>query len=441
MNLFLSRLTGRLYSTDKMERQMIAMEERIARYRRIEQSAEMKEYLELKKVVESKEFQQKKFNWIRTKFKSTSTYETISRYKKLLHDKELQLYLELEDSQRLKDYLEFRQGPNYVKLQNKKEVRNTLELKQWSEFEKSKDFKAYIRFRNSKTPERFKELVAEVSTPEFKEQYSFWSNSNRWKTTDEYQQEARFKQLAAMEDIRYYFREDRKRIETMERWDTTFQDEFEWFRMAESAWKPGFAYDNPNLKTNHSFVNEQQANNGGRNVGTMDNKLCLFTKQEKVTAPAWDTKKGFITKDFDYTSDIIQTAATFRQKEGIFMAKLRIEGDIHHAVWLGSGKRLPMLSLFHYNGKHITVGNYKERGGFDGTVIRGISAKKYYIYSLRWNERELIWYVNNVEVYRTSYNMPKEPLYFAISSFIDEQQKAQEGTLNVAWVRALKVVK
>lgn len=437
MNLFLSRLTGRLHSTEKMERGMIAQEERIARYRQIEQSAEMKEYLELKQIVESKEFQQKKYNWMNTKYKKTSTYETISQYKKLLHDKELQLYLELENSQRLKDYLEFRQSPNYVKLQSKKEVRNSLELKQWAEFENSKDFKAYIRYRNSKTPERYKSLVAEVSTPEYKEQHAFWSNPKRWKTTEEYQQEVRYKQLAAMADIQYFFKENRKEIEEMERWKETFKDEFDWFRMTESAWKPGFAYENPKLKTIHSFTNEQQANNGGKNVGTMDNKLCLFTKQEKVTAPAWDTKKGFVNKDFDYTSDIIQTADKFRQQEGLFMVKLRTEGDIHHAIWLGSGKKLPMISIFHYNGKQITVGNYKERG-FDGTTIRGIKPTKYYIYSLRWTERELVWSVNNIEVYRTSYNMPKEKLFLAISSFIDDQQRAMEGTLNVAWIRVFQ---
>ncbi len=440
MNLFLLRLTGRLHSTDKMERDMIAQEERIARYRQIEQSAEMKEYLELKKVVESKEFQQKKYNWVHTKYKSTSIYETISQYKKMLHDKELQLYLELENSQRLKDYMEFRQSPNYVKLQSKKEVRNSLELKQWAEFEKSADFKAYIRYRSSKTPERFRALVAEVSTPEYKEQHAFWSNPKRWKTTDEYQQEVRYKQLAAMAEIQYFFKEDRKQIEELESWKETFKDEFEWIRMSESAWKPGFAYDNPKLKSQHSFSNEQQANNGGKNVGTMDAKLCLFTKNEHVTAPAWDQKKGFINKDFEYTSDIIQTADAFRQKEGMFMVKLRTEGDIHHAIWLGSGKKLPMISLFHYNGKRITMGNYKQEG-FDGTTLRGISPTKYYIYTLRWTERELVWYVNNLEVYRTNYHLPKEPLFLAISSFIDEQQKAMEGTLNVAWIRVYKSAK
>lgn len=440
MNLFFSRLTGRLHSTEKMERYMIAQEERIARYRQIEKSAEMKEYLELKQTVESKEFQQKKYNWTHTKYKSTSTYETIRQYKQMLHDKELQLYLELVDSQRLKDYLEFRQSPNYIKLQSKKDVRNSLELKQWAEFEKSKDFKAYLRYRDSKVPERFKAITAEVSTPEYKQQHAFWSNPSRWKTTDEYQLEVRYKRLAAMPDIQFFLKEDRAQIEKMEKYKETFKDEFDWFRLADSSWKAGFAYDNPKLLRQHSFANEQQANNGGKNVGTVDNKLCLFTKREKMTAPAWDTKKGFINKDFDYTSDVIQTADAFRQQGGLFMAKVRIEGNIHHAVWLGSGKKLPMMSLFHYNGKRITVGNYKENG-FDGTTIRGISPTKYYIYSMKWDEREIIWYVNNMEVYRTSYNLPKEKLYLALSSFIDEQQRAMEGTLNVAWIRVFEMAK
>ncbi|MCR5049897.1 MAG: hypothetical protein K6A36_02300 [Paludibacteraceae bacterium] len=434
MNLFFKRLIGQLQSTERMERRMMMEEERIARYRQVEQSPELKEFLELKKIVESKEFGQKKYNLIHTKFKTTPTYETIRRYKDLLNNKQLQMYLELEDSQRLKDYLAFRSSPNYIKLQNKKEVRNSLELKQMAEFEKSDEFKAYLHYRDSKLPAQFKSLLAEVSSDEFKEQYAFWSNPKRWKTTDEYQQEVLYKRLSLMPDIVYYLKQDSSEIEKLEDWKKVFVDEFDWQRLSDSSWKAGFAYNNPKLLSQHSFVNEQQANNGGKNVGAMDGKLRLFTKNEKITAPAWDPKKGFINKDFDYTSDIIQTADKFRCEGGLFMAKIRIEGDIHHAFWLGSGKKLPMLSIFHYNGKRVTMGNYGENV-FDGTTLRGINPRNYYIYSLRWTDRELVWYVNNVEVYRTSRNIPKEKLFLAFSSFIDEQQRAMEGQLNVAWVR------
>ena len=434
MNLFFKKLTGQLHSTERLERRIMAEEERIARYRQVEQSAELKEYLELKKIVESKEFQQKKYNWVHTKYKSTSTHAIISEYKALLHDKKLQLFLEMENSQRLKDFLEFRQSENYVKLQSKKEVRNSLELKQMAAFEKSKEYKSYLTYRDSKLPARFKALVAEVATDEYKKQHAFWSNPNRWKTTDEYQQEARYKRLSAMTDINFFLKQDPREIEQMERWKTVFEDEFDWVKLSASKWRAGFAYDNPKLLKIHSFANEQQANNGGKNVGTINGNLHLFTKLEKATAPAWDTKTGFKNKEFDYTSDIIQTAENFRQQGGLFMAKIRTTGRIHHALWLGTGSKLPLLSIFHFNGKHITVGNYTEKG-FDGEVVRGISPNMYYIYSLRWTDKELIWYVNNVEVYRTSRNIPKEKLFLAISSFIDEKQRAQEGLINVAWIR------
>jgi len=434
MNLFFKRLTGGLQSTDKMERRILADEQRIARYRQVEKTDELKEFLELKKVVESKEFQQNKYNLTHTDYKSTPTHNTISTYKKLLNDKQLQMFLEMEKSQRLKDYLAFRNSENYIKLKSPNEVRNSLELKQMADFEKSDEYKSYLSYRDSKLPKQFKELSAEVATDEFKKQHAFWSNPNRWKTTDEYQQEVRYKQLAANSDIIFYMQQDAAEIERMEKLHATFTDECDWLKLSDSQWRAGFAYNNPKLLKQHSFANEKQANNGGKNVGALDGKIQLFTKQEKVTAPAWDPKKGFISKDFEYTSDIIQTADSFRQKEGVFMAKIRVEGDIHHAFWLGSGERLPIISIFHYNGKNITMGNYT-KNGFDGTVVRGISARKYFIYSLRWTDRELIWYVNNVEVHRTTKNIPSEKLFLALSSFIDENQRGAEGLLSVAWVR------
>ena len=434
MNLFFKRLFGQLHSTERMERQIMADEERIARYRQVENSAELKEYLQLKQIVESPEFKQKKRELKETDYKSTPTYATIKEYKDLLNNKELQMFLEMEKSERLRRFLEFRKSEDYVRLQSEKDVRNSLELKQMKEFEDSKEYKSYLTYRDSPMPARFKALVAEVATDEYKKQHAFWSNPDRWKTTNEYQQEVRFKQLAAMADIVFYLQQDKQELDRLMQRRIVFSDEFGWRTLSDSQWRAGFGYDNPKLLRVHSFVNEQQANSGGRNVGTVDNKLTLFTKREKAASPAWDAKKGFVSKDFDYTSDIITTADTFRQKGGLFMAKIRITGKIHHALWLGSGKKLPVISLFHFNGKKIVVGSHSANG-FNGEVIGGISAEKYYIYSLRWTDRELIWSINNIEVFRTSRDVPQEQLYLAISSFIDEHQRASEGQINVAWVR------
>ncbi|MBR1929763.1 MAG: family 16 glycosylhydrolase [Paludibacteraceae bacterium] len=434
MNLFFARLIGTLESTEKMERRIVEEEERIVRYRQIEKSAELQEYLDLKKKIESREFQQKKHNLIHTKYKSTATYQKLHVYKEMLHDKQLQIYLDVEKSQRLKDYLEFRSSENYIRMQSKRELRNSLELRQMYQFEHSKEYKAYLTYKDSKTPDKYRQLLEEISTDEFKREHAFWSNPNRWKTTDEYQMEVRYKQLAVMPDIIFYLKQDVKQIEQKEQWKLTFSDEFDWLRLSDSAWRPGFVYQSPKLPAIHSFANEKQANNGGKNVGAIDGKMKIFTKEEKAIAPAWDSKLGFISKEYDYTSDIVQTAEKFRQQGGMFMAKLHVRGNIHHAFWLGSDKKLPLLSIFHYNGKHITLGNYTEKG-FNGTVVRGISPRNYYIYTLRWTKHELIWYVNNKEVFRTTNNIPQEKLYMAFSSFISENQKGQEAQMHVAWVK------
>lgn len=434
MNLFFSKLTGSLYSTDKMEREILRQEEELARYRRIEQSDELQEYNSLKQTVSSKEFEQKKYNLMRTKYKATSVYQTMHEYEQLRDNKTLQLYLKVVESTMLKDYLAFRNSDNYIKLQSKQEIRNSLELKQMADFEKSKEYKAYLTYKDSNLPQKYEKLREEISTQEFKQEQVFWSNPKRWTTTEEYQQEKRLKELTANADIRFYLSQDPKKMEETERYLTTFADDFQWLKFGESKWKAGFAYKNKQLLSIHSFVNEQQANNGGKNVGSIDGKLKLFTKNEKVMASAWDAKKGFVKKEYNYTSDVIQTADSFRQQEGIFMAKIRITGHIHHAFWLGSDGKLPLISIFHYNGKKITIGVYNDKA-FDGTTIAGISATDYYIYSLRWTKNELIWYINNKEVYRTGRNIPTEQLYLAFSSFIDAQQKAQEAEMNVAWVK------
>ena len=208
MNLFFKKLFGKLHSTERMERHIMEEQERIARFRQVEKSPELKEYLELKEIVESKEFFQKKFNLNRTEYKSTPTYATIRRYKELLHDKQLQMCLELEGSKRLQDYLAFRDSEDYIKLQSRKEVRNSLLLRQMYDFERSKEYKSYLRYRDSKVPDEYKALVAEVATDEFKKALAFWSNPKRWKTTDEYQQEVRYKQLAERADIIFYLAQD-----------------------------------------------------------------------------------------------------------------------------------------------------------------------------------------------------------------------------------------
>lgn len=216
MNFF-EKLFGRFFASCKEETCTLDNREIVARYREIEESPELKEYLELDRIVESDEFVKKRYECQNTDFKMTETYATASRYKELLHNAELQAFLEIESSKRLKNFLQFKDSKDYAKLQNQVEVDQSPELQRMLNFERSKEYKMYLQYRDSELPKEYKALVAKMETPEFKKNYAFWSNPNRWKTTAEYQQEARYKQLSKRTDIIFYLKQDPAEIARLEK--------------------------------------------------------------------------------------------------------------------------------------------------------------------------------------------------------------------------------
>lgn len=216
MNFF-QKLFGQCFSSCKKENSLLEASERVARYREVENSPELKEYLQLDDIIMSEEFVHKRYNWEHKDYKMTPTYAIASRYKELLHNSELQEFLEIEGSTRLKKFLDFKASKDYAKLQDEKAVEQSLDLQRMANFERSKEYKNFLRYRDSELPKEFKALVAKMETPEWKKEYAFWSNPNRWKTTDEYQQVIRHKQLAKRADIIFYLKQDPAEIARLEK--------------------------------------------------------------------------------------------------------------------------------------------------------------------------------------------------------------------------------
>jgi beta-glucanase (GH16 family) len=104
---------------------------------------------------------------------------------------------------------------------------------------------------------------------------------------------------------------------------------------------------------------------------------------------------------------------------------------------LGADDKLPHINIFHYDGKRITLGN-ANKNLVDGVKIQGLNQGEFFIYTLIWTEKELRWFINNLEVYRTASNIPTEEMYLAFNSFITEKQRGSNGALEVDWVRVYK---
>lgn len=435
MNLFWKKFFGGINSTAKFEKEMSQLGADIQRYIKVEGSAELKEYNELSHVVNSGEFTEKKKTLENRKYKDTEVYRDSRKFNALQNKSDIKLYYTVLQSKELKEFVAFEQTPEYEQLADSKLVNKSEKLMKFKKYSQSKDYKTYARLHNSYIIREFEELKEKVSTPEFKKLNEFWANKDRWQTTPEYKTEVRFNELAKNPDIEFYLNTKPERFSKYRSIEKTFDEQFNWNTLSKSDWDFGYHYQDPALLGDHSYTNEKQANNSGKNISVKNGILNITTKKENAKARAWDTAKGFIEKQYEYTSDVMQSAEKFSQKYGIFQAKIACKGKINHAFWLGADKKLPLVKIFHYDGKCIKVGSVDQAGKSEAK-ISGINPSGFYVYTLIWTEKEMVWMINNMVVHKATTHMPKEKMYLAFNSFISASQSAQEGTLEVDWVRA-----
>ena len=252
-------------------------------------------------------------------------------------------------------------------------------------------------------------LAEQIQTPAFQEANAFWKNPKRWLTTPESQQEKRYNELVKHADILFFFQHTAQEIAELEAYKMVWAAEFE--TQMSGAWQTGFLYPSKEFKADHSHVGEGQAYVQGRNTQVANRMLTILTKKEKTTAAAWHPTKGMIMHEFAYTSDVWHTAKAVAPKSGVLQAKVRLAGKAKHILCLTKANAKKALHL-----------------------LPADKQVKDAIYTLVWNEKEVINYVNNVEVSRMSNPLAGEALHLLMRSYLPENVKAT-GKMDIDWVR------
>jgi len=392
MNLFFKRLTGKLKRTDKFEKDMKALIAAAKRYREIEQSDTFKEYEELRTLVLSDRFIQKKQDIAGRKYKDTEFYSKLKELQALAKDKSVRKYLKAKTED------------------ERAAVAGTIAVK------------SYLRLKD------------ETETPEFKEKNAFWADKKRWEHSEQGQKEARFLALKKTPDIHFYETADKRHLENFESWQPTWHAPFREPSLEANGFKAGFWFKQPKLKRDFSYREEAQAYVGDRNVNIQNSVMSIITKKEHVTAPAWDGKCGFIMHDFNYSSAVINTGESFSMAIGRFSTKVRATGKCHSAIYLVGENRFPLIEMYHYNGRNIIVG-ITDKNGKEEQVLRGIRPGDWYVMSVSVNRQEIVWKINDLEVFRCVNPLPGQKLYISAQSFAPAN-KAGEGRLDIDWIRA-----
>jgi len=434
MNLIGKIIFGKFKSTESFEKEKNELKGSYERYSAIEQSELLREYKALRKEVKSATFKENKKVLINRKFKDTEEHRDWRKFNRLNKMGKLHHYYTIAASNELASFLEFKNTPEYEFIGNKIELKKSDTLRNFRAYEKSKDYKIYTRFHGSYILKEYERLKKVVSSKEFLQFKEFWSDPNRWMKTDAYHREEKFKQLSQHADIIFYQRSDPSCFSFFKEWNLVFVDEFNGVALDRKTWNNGYYFSDPQLIRDYSLTQHRQANNGGKNVTEADGLMVIETLAETTTVRAWDEKHGFVNHEFNYTSDVINVGESFQFSEGIVEVKLRISGGyITHVCSLVSENKLPQINIFHFDGRRISIG-HAWKDGVQTESIKGISPNDFFVYKLEWTSNELIWSVNNVEVFRTRKGLPQVSLFPLFASVVDKHQD-DTGVFEVDWIR------
>ena len=332
-------------------------------------------------------------------------------------------YRNVEKSNILAEYKTLKQVVESAEFQSKKRELTTTRYVDTQEGKtmavyKSLKWNTAVLMYNLLKKEAYKEkaevaqylaLAEQIQTPAFQEANAFWKNPKRWLTTPESQQEKRYKELVKHADIVFFFQHTEQEIAELESYKMVWAAEFE--TQMSSVWQTGFLYPSKDFKADHSHVGELQAYVQGRNTQVANRVLTISTKKEKTTAAAWHPTKGMIMHEFAYTSDVWHTTAAVAPKSGVLQAKVRLAGKAKHILCLTKANAKKALHL-----------------------LPADKQVKDAIYTLVWNEKEMINYVNNVEVARSQNPLAGEALHLLMRSYLPENVKGT-GKMDIDWVR------
>ena len=478
-------LFGWVPKTADYEAKQDSLRQEFLELKNFSQSKELADYLELEKTVLSSDFARKKKMIASQRFSDTPEYRKEHEYLSLKKSRDIKRYYRTKDSVALKDFLEFENSYDVKhfhtleKLINSdeflrqkkslgKKFKTTPEYEKFREFialKKSKRFKDYFAFKNAKDYVNFTLLIGSEKIAGFEQlgqyiqseafikvkEYMLLPGKKKLEMSEEYQQEQKYLALKNSDKFKWYFKvKDSRKFSEIKKWNLTFSDEFDAHKLDKTKWLTRYYWGETLLKDSYVNAAEKQFYTEDKNIEISGSVLKIRTHKEKVKGKVWNPALGFFTRDFDFTSAIINSGTTFRQQYGLFEAKVRFNRNfpVNHGVWLVSDLMLPHVDLARA-GKKISVGSYWGNPNVKGGVAKKASSMSrerygfdFYIFSMEWTKDRLAWKINGVPIGSSTDGVPHAPLYVNINSALyqDADGSVLPAEFEVDWIRCYQRV-
>jgi len=316
----------------------------------------------------------------------------------------------------------------------------------------NKERENYLRFIKDSSSEMilsYQELKDLIYSNEYKNKVAELKKSKQYGNSEEKQKFDEYTKLLKSKEIKWYNETlNKKDFRAQKEWEITFEDDFSNPELDPSKWMTGYYWGKALMNEHYVLAGEKQFFVDS-NISIHNGVLRLTTKKEEAKGKSWDPAIGFLERDYDYTSALISTGQSFRQKYGKFEAKVRFSSayPIVNVFWMLGETMLPQIDVFKTSkskgkelesGVHALVGKKPESllSTVKGATFKG----KYFIYSLEWSENLLVWKINGKEVHKETRNIPNEAMYLTFCTTLPEKPKSMVSSayMDIDWVRCYK---
>jgi len=451
----------------------------LKRFKDMDGSSKISDFETLEKFIESPEFREKQKMRPIT-FKDTDEYRKFDEYKTLKKDPEIKAFLKPPKKKRsffksknknpepkverikTKSILRFEEldafikspaflakknmkpitfkdTEEYKKLIEYKRLKGTLEIKEYYKFKNSKEYANFIDTDGSARLARYHELQDYVATKEFKDSKAYLLDKKRFEKTEMFKEIQEYKKLKKNEDIIWYFKiRDSDKFDILKSRELTFSDEFDGEKLDTTKWLTNYYWGEKLLKDRYSVESDLQAYTEKENFEVRNSILKINTKSQKISGKVWSASKGFTTKEFNFTSGLINSGNSFRQKYGLFTAKIKLGNPAaKSAFWMLADKITPHLDICRTGKGKVWFDYFSANGNNSKTSLGSKYSNDYFIYSLEWTPDKLVWKINGAEVFTQTSDIPQDAMYVLLAGGLDKPINGMTS-MEIDWVRVYK---
>jgi hypothetical protein len=436
----------------------------LKRFKEIEGSGKISDFEALEKFVESPAFREKQKMKPIT-FRDTDEYRKFDEYKTLKKDPEVKSFIKAKKKEEIKksktvlrfeelgSYIKsseflakknmrpitFKDSEEYKKLLEYKRIKSTLEIKEFYKFKSSKEYANFLNTDGSTRLARYNELKEYVATADFKQRKEYLLDSKRFEKTEMFKETGEYKKLKKSPDVIWYFKtKDSDKFDMLRRRELTFSDEFDGDKLDTGKWLTNYYWGEKLLKDRYSVESDLQAYTEKENIEVRNSILKINTKPQKIMGKVWSASHGFKTKEFGYTSGLINSGNSFRQKYGVFTAKIKLgNASAKNTFCLLADKITPHLDICRTSVGKVWFDYFPSKGNVSKTSLGSRYSNDYFIYTLEWTSSSLIWKINGVEVFSQTSDIPQEPMYVLLAGGLDKALNSATS-MEIDWVRVYK---